>query len=124
MAWIFLIKGTSFSVKIKDENFICNEFEKILENNKEYKKLEEYTKNQKLLLKTSFDDENILTIFCGFELYNERFIDIGKTITCSEINYNLETFNCLLSNLKNFLKNTFPDLTFKEKNGIILNQFD
>jgi len=124
MAWILLLKGTSFSVKIKNEDLIEDILENVLENNTNYKKLEEYANIQKLVLNHSYDDENIFTIFCGFDLYNERHMYNGKTVTCSLKEYNLETLNRLTLDLKTFLKQTFPDLTFKEKNGIILNQFD
>lgn len=120
MPYIFLVKGVCLSTKDIENNVL----EK-LESHDSFKILVNELAKKNLILKTSYNyDIEVASIFLGEELYTNQRIYQGLTTVFDAGEEKIfEELKPYLVKIKEILF-SLSNLTFTEKAGLILNQFD
>lgn len=121
MAWVIIVDGKSFSISsgIQDGYSEKDSIEKALAATTAA------AKNDGLLIDAGFDDEqSILTVFVGKELYQSRNIYKGETVTVDKVDD-----SSIQADISEYAKIIHDELQsrkyeFEEKSGVVIYHFD
>jgi len=121
MAWVMIVDGKSFNISsgIHDGYSERDSIKKAL--TEEISK----AKENEILINVNFNDElEILTIFVGKEIHEDRTIYKGETITVEKITDSL--IHEKISSYSEKIKDVITSLNYKfeEKNGVVIWHFD